>query len=95
MIRLANIARVSTNDGEPTTVGDVTVTPHSWTLVVRFPFGGIVWNRPIGVTVRRGDRVEEIPIRDVTRIAELSLAAAIGVLFLVSRIGSRNQKETR
>ncbi len=94
MPKLGEIVRMTTQTGEPTTIGDVTVTPRSRVFVLRLPFGGFVWNRPIGVTVRRGESVEDLPIRDLTRIIQIVCAGAILVLLLASRIAHPRKKET-
>jgi hypothetical protein len=68
--------------GDKITVGDVTVTPQSQALSVRWPNGGFVWNRPVAVLVQRGEETERIPIVDVTRMAQLGLLG-LGVVFSV------------
>jgi hypothetical protein len=68
--------------GEEVIVGDVTVTPQSKSLTLRWPLGGLVWNRPVAVLVERGERTERIPIVDVTRIVQLGLLA-LSVVFTV------------
>ena len=93
MAGLNDLARFTTTEGDPITIGEVTVTPRSTALVIRLPFGGFVWNRPIGVTIRRGDTIEDIPIRDVTRIVQLALLGAAALLMVVSRrIGSNKRR---
>jgi hypothetical protein len=87
------IVRMTIQNGEPTTIGDVTVTLRSRTFVVRLPFGGFVWNRPIGVTVRRGEDVEELPIRDWTRVIQIVCAGVLVALLLASRIIYNSKKE--
>ena len=62
--------------GQPTKLGDGELTPYSRATIVQFPRipGGLVWNRPGGVFVTRSDGSEtELPIRDVTRIAQITL----------------------
>jgi hypothetical protein len=62
-----------TLSGDPVTVGDVTVTPQSQALSIRWPNGGFVWNRPVAMLVERNGEIERIPIIDVTRVAQLAL----------------------
>ena len=62
-----------TRSGETLTVGDVSVTPQSQAVSVRWSGGGCVWNRPVAVLVRRDGRERRVPIPDVTRIAQLAL----------------------
>ncbi len=59
--------------GKPITAGDITVTPQAQALILRWPGGGWVWNRPVAVLVERGGNVERIPIIDVTRFAQIGL----------------------
>jgi hypothetical protein len=59
--------------GKAVTVGDITVTPQSQALTLRWPGGGWVWNRPIAVLVERGGNAERVPIIDVTRMAQVGL----------------------
>jgi hypothetical protein len=92
---LRGVIKITTTEGDSITIGDTTVTPRSSVLVVRLPGGGFVWNRPIGVTVRRGDAIQEIPIRDVTRIPQLALAGATVLLLIASRLNRTTKKETR
>jgi hypothetical protein len=71
--RLKEMFQWQTASGDKVTVGDVTVTPQSRALTVRWPRGGLVWNRPVAVLVERGEETERIPIVDVTRMAQLGL----------------------
>lgn len=75
--------RWETSSGDHISVGELTVTPLSQALSVRWPHGGWVWNRPTAVLVERHDATERIPIVDVTRAAQVGLYA-LGVLFGVA-----------
>ena len=62
--------------GQRMQVGETEVTPYARATLVQFPglLGGLVWNRPAGVLVKRSDgREARLPIRDVTRLAQISL----------------------
>ena len=48
-MKLEDVFQWQTISGDPTTVGDVTVTPQSQALTIRWPYGGAVWNRPTAV----------------------------------------------
>ena len=62
--------------GPPVKLGEGEVTPYSRATIVQFPGIGLVWNRPAGVLVKRSDGSEaELPIRDVTRIAQIAFLA--------------------
>ncbi|GMR11807.1 MAG: hypothetical protein BMS9Abin28_2652 [Anaerolineae bacterium] len=68
--------------GQSIKLGDGEVTPYSRATIVQIPgiSGGLVWNRPAGVLVMRSDGSEaDLPIRDVTRIAQIALLT-IGAL---------------
>ena len=82
MPNLRDFVRVETHTGEPLTRGDTTLTPQSQALIIRWPQGGFVWNRPIGVIVDRAGHTERHPIVDVTRYATWSLAG-LTLLFSV------------
>ncbi len=69
MPSLRDFIRLETQTGEPYTIGDTTITPQSQALIVRWPHGGLVWNRPIGMIVDRAGQIERLPIIDVTRYA--------------------------
>jgi len=76
MARLKDITvQWQTISGSPVMVGDVTVTPQSKALIVRWPFGGFVWNRPVAILVKRDGShfVERMRVVDVTRIVQLGL----------------------
>lgn len=76
-----------TRQSEPVSIDGNQVSLASQTLVIRFPgkVGGIVWNRPAGVSVTRPDGSEQVAmVRDVTRLVQIGLfAIALFVLALV------------
>jgi hypothetical protein len=82
MSKLNDVIQWQTVSGEQVTVGDVTCSPQSRALTVRWPNGGFVWNRPTAVLVERGGQTERIPIVDVTRIAQLTLLG-LGIVFSI------------
>jgi hypothetical protein len=82
MSKLKDVIHWKTVSGEELAVGDVSLTPQSQALTIRWPNGGFVWNRPVAVLVERGGRTERIPIADVTRIAQLTLLG-LGISFAV------------
>jgi hypothetical protein len=77
-----DVIQCQTVSGEQVTVGDVTLTPQSQALTVRWPNGGFVWNRPTAVLVERGGQTERVPIVDVTRVAQLTLLG-LGIVFSI------------
>jgi hypothetical protein len=93
MSDLGRLVQIGTQMAVPTTIGDVTVTPRSWSLVVRLPFGGFVWHRPVGVLVQRGESVDYLPIHDRTQRIQLACIGALVAAFLVSRLVQQMRKE--
>ena len=66
MVWRKGVIRRETGAGEPVTVSGVTVVPQSQAIVVWLPFGGILWNRPVSVLIKRGAETRRIPITDVS-----------------------------
>jgi hypothetical protein len=97
MAQLKEMLQWQTASGDKVTVGDVTVTPQSRALTVRWPRGGLVWNRPVAVLVERGEETERIPVVDVTRMAQLGLLGlglAFSMIIMALSIGrGRNRNE--
>jgi len=81
-MRIREILQWQTVSGDEVAIGDVTVTPQSKALIVRFPYWGMVWNRPVAVVAHRGGQTERIRVVDVTRVAQLGLLG-LSTLFLV------------
>lgn len=94
MARLKEMIQWQTVSGRPVPVGDVTVTPQSQALVIRWPYGGIVWNRPVAILVEHGGQTERVPIVDVTRIVQLALlgfSVGLGIVTLLSTMRGRRK----
>jgi hypothetical protein len=67
--------------------GELTITPVARSVRIDFPArsGGIIWNRPVGVsTSRPGEGLYWQPIVDLTRRAQLVIWAAVGVILMVA-----------
>ena len=73
MPRFNDFVQLQTTAADPVIVGDTRVTPQAQALVIRFPFGGFVWNRPIAVLVEHDDMTRRIPIVNVTRLAQIAM----------------------
>ena len=95
MKRLKEMFKWQTISGDKVTVGDVTVTPQSQALTVRWPDGGLVWNCPVAVLVEQGERKERIPIVDVTRIAQLGLLGLSLVFTMMTIVLSVRRRRDR
>jgi len=84
MSKLKDVVQWQTILGEEVTIDDVTLTPQSQALTLRWPKGGFVWNRPVAVLVERDGQTERVPVVDVTRIAQLTLLGLGFVFFVVA-----------
>ena len=82
-MKLQELIQLEMRKGQPVAVGDLSIRPEAQALQVRFPWGGFVLNRPVGVLVDDGERVERIPIVDVTRYAQIFLLTMAGVFTLL------------
>ena len=89
---LKNIIQWQTHLGEEVTVGDISLTPQSRALILRWPGGGLVWNRPVAVVIKQGDRLSRLPIVDVTRLAQIGLLGLGATFALILLILSVQQK---
>ncbi len=87
------ILEVRTLSGRPVQAGDMTITPQSQAVLVRLPFGGLVWNRPAAVIVEREGRTTRMSIVDVTRLAQVALAFFSIGLVMMARRQARKKKE--
>ena len=74
---------LKTNSGAPVNRGSVTVTPEAQALVVRLPYVGFVWNRPVAVVVEQDGRRERFPIFDVTRAVIMTMAGAAALISVI------------
>jgi len=86
---IGNAVRIhlETESAAPISVGGVTVTPWSQALILSFPFGQLVWNRPTEVVVERNGRTEHIRVVDVSCIFTLGLYAFVAALSVAIAIG--------
>ncbi len=87
------LIRFATASSQPISIGDLKITVRSRALQIRFPgsSGGVIWNRPIAVSVYRPDGTSQrLLVRDVTRLAQvfalaLGLAAGLAILMAAKR----------
>jgi hypothetical protein len=94
MAKIKDHLQWQTETGEPTTIGDVTLTAQSQALILRWPNGGFVWNRPVAILVERGEHSERIPIADVTQAAQWGLLGLSVFFFLFTLFYSIRQRRT-
>lgn len=83
--------------GTPRSIGGLTITPESQALIMRWPRGAWIWNRPAAVRIEREDgSVERMPIVDVTRVAQWALGglaaifAAVSVVLTIQNLAKDN-----
>jgi hypothetical protein len=94
------IFRYEMKSGEPVSVesvdGDkIVVTPISHAFIVRWAGGGWILNLPLAVTVDQNNLVRYLPIRDVTRLAQI-LFIKLAVLFIgLGLIWGRADRKTK
>ena len=89
---LKETVRRQTKLGDKITIGDITVTPQSQAFIIRWPYGGWVWNRPVAVLVEQGGQTKRIPIVDVTRLAQLGLLG-LSLVFMIGIFLHRSHHE--
>jgi hypothetical protein len=84
MDKLLQIFQRQTCSGDPVKAGDIIVTPQSEAISLRWPYGGLVWNRPVAVLVEKGAQTERIPIVDVTRVVQVELLGLSVILSIIT-----------
>ena len=92
---MKNVFEWRTITGATIVVGELEVTLEARTLAVRLPVGGLAWTRPSAVIVRRGSKVEKIPIHDVTRIINSAMLACTPALALAFTVFGLTAKSRR
>ncbi len=77
---MSELFELRTRQGQPRQIKHVVIQTESRALIMRLPFGGVVWNWPRAVIVEDRGVVTRLPIVDVTRLAvwALAFAGAIG-----------------
>jgi hypothetical protein len=90
----SSLVQLKTVHGLPIAAGDVRVIPESQVLVIRSPFGGLVWQRPTAVAVEHVGRARQrIPIVDLTRVAQVSLLLGTLLVTAMCLIASSRPQE--
>ena len=93
MPQFSDFIRLENTSAEPIVVGDTRITPQAQAFSVRFPFGGIGWNRPTAVLVERDDLTQRIPIVDVTRVAQIVLfGLVLSISVIITLLASRQRR---
>ena len=91
MPQLKDLIQLQTNTGEKITAGNLSLTPQSKALIIRLPFGGFVWNRPVAVLVEENGQTRRIPIVDATRMAQVGVLALALVSVIISAVFARKR----
>ena len=86
MTKLTDFVEWKTMQGTAVSTPHHTLIPESQALIIKFPYGGMVWQRPTAVLVQNGSQTERHPIVDVTRLATWSIIGATVLLPLLLRI---------
>ncbi len=87
-MRLRDVISLESHLGDRIDVGGVSLMPQSRALIVRWPRGGFVWNRPAAIMVERDGAIDRVPIADATRRAQWGLLGLCAGLFLYRRVRS-------
>ncbi len=86
MAHLTDFIQLQTVQGTAVSTLHHTVIPESQALIIKFPFGGFVWQRPTAVLVQQGEQTERHPITDITRLATWSVLGASLLIPLILRL---------
>lgn len=71
-------------DGQPMQVGEQKVTPQTRVAVLRLPFWGFVWNRPVAVLVEENGRSQRILVPDMTRMILIAAGVVTAIAALLA-----------
>ena len=92
-MKLKDVFEWKTVAGKRVTTHDIIITPQSQALIVRWPGGAFVWQRPTALLVEQHGQVKRYRIIDITRILQLGLFGAALLTGIVSSSISRQRKE--
>ena len=92
MSKIKDMLQLKSTRGERILFDGIAVTPLSKALILRLPFGGFVWNRPVAIEVERDQNIERIPIIDVTLSAQLGIIAIGTVVTIAFWLNSRKKQ---
>ncbi|MAT95884.1 MAG: hypothetical protein CL608_01855 [Anaerolineaceae bacterium] len=93
MANFTDFVQLKTVQGTAVQTPHHTLIPESQALIIKFPYGGFVWQRPTAVLVQQGEQTRRYPITDVTRLATWSVLAASLLVTLLLRLLSRSQEQ--
>ena len=78
-----NIVRLKTVRGKSIVTDNNIITPLSQALIVRFPFGGLIWNRPVAIEVDTGKDIRRLPIVDITLAIQVGIFTVGAMLTVI------------
>ena len=84
-----------TNKSHDVISGELILRLHSQSVNIKFPYGGLVWNRPTKVEVLSDGETQSIPIVDVTRIVWAVLMGLTMSLLLLSLLPSNRSSRSK
>jgi len=80
--------------GDPIIVGDTTVTPQAQSVTLRWPYGGLIWNRPSAIVVERDNHTTPMHVIDITRVLVWGLLG-LGLFFAIVTALLSNQQRRK
>jgi hypothetical protein len=86
MAHLTDFIQLKTVQGTAVQTPYHTLIPESQALIIKFPYGGFVWQRPMAVLVQQNSHTHRLPITDVTRLVTWSVLAASLLTTLLLRL---------
>lgn len=82
-----------TNLGKEQKIGNLTITPQSRAIGIRWQSIGFIWNRPGGILVRERGIQRFIRVNDLTRLIQFSLFGISSIFILSSLFLSWKQRK--
>ena len=86
---MGNLIHFETVAGEPIQLENAKLIPFTQEMHVLIPglWGGVLWERPVSILVKRDDGEEEIiPVQDPTLYIIWALLGAVALTWLFTRI---------
>jgi hypothetical protein len=86
MAHITDFIELKTVQGTAVHTPHHTLIPESQALIIKFPFGGFVWQRPTAVLLQQNGHTQRHPITDITRLATWSVLGASLLIPLILRL---------
>jgi hypothetical protein len=91
---MADFIQWQTTSGQRMSLGDVAITPQAQALLLCWPKGGWVWNRPAAIVIEKNGQTRRVSIIDVTRWIQLTFWLIPVVLGLIMWLKRRGNNES-